>query len=831
MHKHRTIICVLSLTAAFLAMLLITPAAWAQDCDPDNEPPIIVCADDAIVECDAVPPIENGVIAATDNCVPPPLEPTISFTEAISDHTIIRTYTALDPSGNSASCTWTIQVVDTTSPVLTGCPSDLFLECDEEAPPLPEVTATDNCDDSVDVLFFTDAGPGFVTHQWSATDDSGNISACSQTINIVDTTPPAITCPADIAVDTDTCVSGEVITYDVPATDNCSDPVVDCSPPSGSTFPLGTTDGTCTATDDAGNTATCAFNVDVDCANILCRTAGFWGTHAGEECPRNKPDCGSQNITQDVIDACGGPGEQCLEICGESIFNTDLDSGNSALEAMCVSPAGDQALQLARQLTATALNCCISVGEDDCEGIDEWEDIFIFCNSVCALNLTDSFDFCIDTLDCLNKGGIPLEFDNPGFLCQTGICEPVDGDGFVDQVDGGLPCNEDYGCPFGYECIPLSDTCHDKELCNEDLGLCYGELGPAGSKDACTLAKGDGKGKKAGNDCAILPKLYSDDCSRLNQGEECCGTDSEEACEACGHGVFETGLGLDMFCDPCVTKVCFEDPYCCDDEEGEWDLKCVNEAIDLCSIPCVDSCPGFVETALDSLLIPDVTPPDMTCAEAVDLLNERSIGTPDVVCDGTDRSDDAAYIMVARLIEAEANYINGAPTCGNATDAINQAIALLDALNFDGMSSYLPPSSSYPIELRQYALDLAGVLDAYNNTIGSCAGVSAPPTDIWTGTVIVQKVMISDIDTFMFTGDVAGSISIDGGTLSEIVLIGETSSTEVLTAAQVTAGWVLTDISCNDGNSTGDLGTATATFRVEAGELVTCTFSNTYTGP
>jgi hypothetical protein len=827
MNKHRTILCVLAFSATFLAMLITTPAAWAQDCDPDTTPPVLDgCPSDLVLECDQEVPPPTGV-TATDNCEVDSFEVITIF----SDDTIIAyVWRATDTSGNQTQCQQVINIVDTTPPVLDGCPSDLFLECDQEVPPPANVTAPDNCSESVSLELIESQTNGTITRTWTATDDFGNVASCAQAIHIVDTTPPEITCPADIAVETDTCVSGEVVNYDAPATDNCSDPVVDCSPPSGSTFPLGMTDGTCTATDDAGNTATCAFNVDVDCTNILCRTAGFWGTHAGEECPGNKSDCGSQNITQDVIDACGGPGEQCLEICGESIFNTDLDSGNSALEAMCVSPAGDDALQLARQLTATALNCCISVGEDDCEGIDEWEDIFIYCNSVCALNLTDSFDYCINTLDCLNKGGIPLEFDDTGF-CQTGICEPVDGDGFVDQVDGGLPCNEDYGCLFDYECIPLSDTCHDRELCNEDLGLCYGELGPAGSKDACTLAKGDGKGKKAGNDCAILPKLYSDDCSRLNQGEECCGTDSEEACEACGHGVFETGLGLDMFCDPCVTKVCFEDPYCCDDEEGEWDLKCVNEAIDLCSIPCVDSCPGFVETALDSLLIPDVTPPDMTCAEAVDLLNERSIGTPDVVCDGTDRSDDAAYIMVARLIEAEANYINGAPTCGNATDAINQAIALLDALNFDGMSSYLPPSSSYPIELRQYALDLAGVLDAYNNTIGSCAGVSAPPTDIWTGTVIVQKVMISDIDTFMFTGDVAGSISIDGGTLSEIVLIGETSSTEVLTAAQVTAGWVLTDISCNDGNSTGDLGTATATFRVEAGELVTCTFSNTYTGP
>ena len=40
-------------------------------------------------------------------------------------------------------------------------------------------------------------------------------------------------------------------------------------------------------------------------------------------------------------------------------------------------------------------------------------------------------------------------------------------------------------------------------------------------------------------------------------------------------------------------------------------------------------------------------------------------------------------------------------------------------------------------------------------------------------------------------------------------------------------GWELTDIVCNDDGSTGDIGTATANFAVEAGETVTCVFLNT----
>jgi hypothetical protein len=38
--------------------------------------------------------------------------------------------------------------------------------------------------------------------------------------------------------------------------------------------------------------------------------------------------------------------------------------------------------------------------------------------------------------------------------------------------------------------------------------------------------------------------------------------------------------------------------------------------------------------------------------------------------------------------------------------------------------------------------------------------------------------------------------------------------------------WELTAIACDDGDSTGDLATATVPFRVDAGETVTCLFTN-----
>ena len=76
------------------------------------------------------------------------------------------------------------------------------------------------------------------------------------------TAPPAIECPEFQTVQ-DEDFSGEVqLTY-APVARACdgSSPVVTCSPFSDSSFPVGTTTVTCTASDAAGNTAACSFGV------------------------------------------------------------------------------------------------------------------------------------------------------------------------------------------------------------------------------------------------------------------------------------------------------------------------------------------------------------------------------------------------------------------------------------------------------------------------------------------------------------------------------------------------------------------------------------------
>ena len=78
-----------------------------------------------------------------------------------------------------------------------------------------------------------------------------------------DTTAPTITVPADITVDA-TRPAGATVSYTASASDDRDPaPKLVCAPASGSTFAIGTTHVSCTATDASGNTAQSAFDVHV----------------------------------------------------------------------------------------------------------------------------------------------------------------------------------------------------------------------------------------------------------------------------------------------------------------------------------------------------------------------------------------------------------------------------------------------------------------------------------------------------------------------------------------------------------------------------------------
>ena len=176
------------------------------------------------------------------------------------------TVTATDASGNSASDTVIVNVVDTTAPVIT-CPADVTVEQATAAGTVVPLTATatDICDADPMITSSGDLAIyplGSTTVTFTAEDDSGNTASCTTTVTVVDTTDPVITCPADVTVEQATA-AGTVVSLTVTATDIC-----DASPTITSDelaiYLLGTTTVTFTATDDSGNSATCTTTVTVE---------------------------------------------------------------------------------------------------------------------------------------------------------------------------------------------------------------------------------------------------------------------------------------------------------------------------------------------------------------------------------------------------------------------------------------------------------------------------------------------------------------------------------------------------------------------------------------
>jgi len=92
------------------------------------------------------------------------------------------------------------------------------------------------------------------------------------------------------------------------------------------------------------------------------------------------------------------------------------------------------------------------------------------------------------------------------------------------------------------------------------------------------------------------------------------------------------------------------------------------------------------------------------------------------------------------------------------------------------------------------------------------------------GAIVVEKQTDPDgaAGSFTFSGDAAGTIADDG----TIVVSGLAPGTYTSTEADPGPGFELTAITCDDGNSTGNVGTRTATFVLDPDETVRCTFTN-----
>jgi uncharacterized repeat protein (TIGR01451 family) len=211
-----------------------------------------------------------ATLTATDNCDPNPL---VTFAEVKTagscpqSYTLLRTWTAKDGCGNTSSKSQTLTVIDNTVPVLSAAPADATVQCNA-VPAAATLTATDNCDPNPLVTFAEVKTAGScpqsytLLRTWTATDACGNHSTASQTINVVDTKAPSISCPTDQNLG---CNPSEIPVCDsskVVATDNCGDaPTITCVFVDSAADGVHTRTITYTATDACNNSTNCVQKI------------------------------------------------------------------------------------------------------------------------------------------------------------------------------------------------------------------------------------------------------------------------------------------------------------------------------------------------------------------------------------------------------------------------------------------------------------------------------------------------------------------------------------------------------------------------------------------
>jgi HYR domain len=179
--------------------------------------------------------------------------------------------TAADVSGNTAQATFDVNVADTAAPVIT-TPGDVNVNTgDRSGTPVNygPVTATDAVAGSITPNCSPPPGSTFAvattTVTCSASDGTNTSTATfAVSVKLIDTTPPNLSVPEPITAEA-TDPSGAAVTFAVTAADGVDpSPTVSCDRSSGETFPLGTTQVSCTAKDASNNTsAPAVFAVDV----------------------------------------------------------------------------------------------------------------------------------------------------------------------------------------------------------------------------------------------------------------------------------------------------------------------------------------------------------------------------------------------------------------------------------------------------------------------------------------------------------------------------------------------------------------------------------------
>ena len=293
----------------------------------DNEPPVLSLTAPAGVSADtncqaAVPAV---VYQVSDNC---DANPTVTQTPPagtlVGEGSTTITVVATDASGNATTRTATFTVSDTTPPVISWSFTNLVWQTSSDScqTNMIDVTGTnyvvayDSCS-GTNLIITQEPTNGAVlpigTNEVviAVADQAGNTNYSTNTIVVVDATPPSANVPGDVVQANDAGQCGAVVHFELPEqTDNCGVAGQVATPASGSFFEVGTTPVTVVVTDVHGNSSTNSFHVTV-----------------------NDAEPPSANVPADIVQA-NDPG-QCSAVVN---FTVPTQTDNCGVSNVVVSP-------------------------------------------------------------------------------------------------------------------------------------------------------------------------------------------------------------------------------------------------------------------------------------------------------------------------------------------------------------------------------------------------------------------------------------------------------------------------------------------------------------
>ena len=300
-------------------------------CSGDREPPSLTCpAPLSGIECVAgVGAAELGAPTTRDACSEVALAS--DAPEAFGPGVTVVTFSATDAAGNQASCTTSVEVVDTAPPALS-CPETYTVEGNPELcgarVSLP-VSVNDACDgEDVQLVGATDVffGPGETVAQVVAVDAAGHQAACTVAVTVTGLDAITLSCDADVTqvAPADACGWPEALTAVV--SDACGGSLEVSS--ASDHFPLGESFVDFTASRGDGEPQTCRTRlvvVDETAPTVSCDGAadGKLALVA--------------TLAPTAADACGVE----LEIEDPSCVRTVAGAATPATERCVVEVVGD----------------------------------------------------------------------------------------------------------------------------------------------------------------------------------------------------------------------------------------------------------------------------------------------------------------------------------------------------------------------------------------------------------------------------------------------------------------------------------------------------------